>query len=121
MELVSHVERIGGATIAAHPFRKNNRGIKKPLHRASGDLRQLKPLTGTRWRKTIRWLWNWHRNRGIPVTGASDAHTLERIGCYATEFQDTIRSLSDLTLALQQKDYVPVRYTGIPRSFERLL
>lgn len=44
----------------------------------------------------------------LPATGASDAHSIEQIGTYATRFHQPIRSLDDLIDALQSGQHSPV-------------
>lgn len=120
LELVSHVKKIGGSSIAAHPFRKNNRGIKDLFTTLPG-LTAVEAYNGNTTAGNNILALEQARSCNIAVTGASDAHSLERIGFYATEFRNTIESLTDLNRALQHGDCCPVRYTGVPGTFERLL
>lgn len=45
---------------------------------------------------------------GLPGTGASDAHRLEDVGTYATEFERRITCLDDLIEELQAGRHKPV-------------
>ena len=118
--LVAHLNRIGGASIAAHPFRKNNRGIKDQITMLP-NLTAVEAFNGNTTRENNLLALELARQSGLPVTGGSDAHSLERIGFFATQFDDHIESVTDLTRALRQGNYRPVRYSGAAGSFERLL
>ncbi len=119
-ELVGRVSAMGGATIAAHPFRNNFRGIGE-LITALPDLTAVEAFNGnTSMEDNLRAL-DHARERGIPVTGSSDAHRADRVGCFATEFKDPVNSLQDLIVNLRQGEYTPVVYDGDTGTFQNLI
>lgn len=108
-ELVGRVEALGGATVAAHPHRQNGRGL--------GDLAEDLPLLtaveayngNTRPannEKTVEL----SLRAGLPMTGGSDAHSLDRVGVYATRFNNPVENLADLIRQLRSGEFRPVRY-----------
>lgn len=116
VELTGLVASAGGATVAAHPYRDNNRGVGDLLF----DLPDLTAVEGYNGNTTLpenRRAVRAARELGLPVTGASDSHSVERIGVYATRFADTIRTMEDLVEALRGGDYGPVRYSPGDRAF----
>ncbi len=114
-ELVTLVNKIGGATIAAHPFRINNRGVKELFTSLEG-LSAVEAFNGNTSDENNRRALELALAEGIPVVGGSDSHTLEKVGCFATEFPGTVASESDLCRALRNGGYAPLRYTE--RGFE---
>jgi predicted metal-dependent phosphoesterase TrpH len=48
------------------------------------------------------------RRLGLPSTGGSDAHSVSKIGCYATEFTEPIHNEVELVAALRLGNYRPV-------------
>lgn len=109
-DLTAYVETLGGATIAAHPFRANDRGVKELFPRLKG-LSAAEAFNGNTSEENNRRALVLARSEGIPVVGASDSHCLERVGCFATEFAGSIDSEAGLCKALRAGDYVPVRHT----------
>ncbi|WP_320128412.1 PHP domain-containing protein [uncultured Sphaerochaeta sp.] len=108
-ELVAHLFKSGGATIAAHPFRDNNRGIKDLICSLPG-LTAVEAWNGNTAQKDNLHALELARRCKIPVTGASDSHRIEKIGCFATEFFASICSERELINALRSGEYQPVRY-----------
>ena len=119
-KLVTLLVKSGGATIAAHPFRKNNRGIKNLISMLPG-------LTAVEaWNGNTSNINNLHayevaKRYGIPVTGASDSHQIDRIGCYATKFFASFSSQSDFIKALRSGNYKPVRYNEETKLYQDLI
>lgn len=98
--LIDHINRIGGACIAAHPFRKNNRGMGEHLYRLKG-LHAIETPNGNTEAVDNRRARKVARELNIPCTGGSDAHRLERIGVCPTRFTVAVNSESDLIMALR--------------------
>lgn len=48
----------------------------------------------------------------LPVTGGSDAHTASEVGCYATAFEDPIRSEAELLEALHSRRFEALSFRG---------
>lgn len=108
-ELVSRVEALGGASVAAHPHRQNGRGL--------GDLAEALPfLTAVEAYNGNTRLSNNGKavemslRAGLPMTGGSDAHSLDRVGVYATRFDAPVETLEDLVRQLRGGEFHPVRY-----------
>lgn len=106
-ELLEVVARYQAALVAAHPFR-----WEQPFDRVVAqfgpvfDALELvsKNVTSQTRRRTERLL----RQHGMAATGSSDAHEVETLGCYFTEFPSQIDTIADFVTALRQR-------TGRPR------
>jgi len=115
-ELVARLAERGGASIAAHPFRDNGRGVKDLIASLPG-LTAVEGWNGnTSLEDNLRAL-EMAALQGIPVIGASDCHHLERIGCYATEFPVMIKTDRDLIDALRNGDFQPLRFEESSSSY----
>ncbi|MBN2657381.1 MAG: PHP domain-containing protein [Spirochaetales bacterium] len=119
-DLVSRLGEEGGASIAAHPFRNNDRGVKELIL----DLPGLTAVEA--WNGNTDYLNNLKahvmaESGGIPVTGASDSHRLEKIGCFATEFGGKVDTDRDLIAVLRSGDFRPVRYDNDTGRFAEIL
>jgi predicted metal-dependent phosphoesterase TrpH len=99
-ELLRVVRAHGAAIVAAHPFRWD-----QPFdaivaeHGPAFDALELvtknvTPETRARTEEVLR------RHR-IGATGSSDAHEIENLGCYFTEFDRPIRTIRDFVAALR--------------------
>ncbi|MFA6508399.1 MAG: PHP domain-containing protein [Treponemataceae bacterium] len=120
-DLTAMVAESGGATIAAHPYRDNNRGVGDLLF----DLPHLTAVEAfngnTSDNDNARALRS-ARERGLRVTGSSDAHSIDRVGKFATRFFRRIESLEDLIVALRTDRYEPVAYDPYyHRSFSAIV
>lgn len=111
-EIARRVREAGGATVLAHPFRWG--GFRDQADEAIADYLRVfdaiecwttnhSPEEQKRAEGFRGWL-------GIHLTGASDAHSLDRVGLYATEFQTPIRNECDLAQALRTGQFAPVRF-----------
>jgi predicted metal-dependent phosphoesterase TrpH len=58
---------------------------------------------------------------GLPATGGSDAHTVDRLGRCATEVEGTVASTADVVAAIKSGAVAPVAPQGTGRRFGRLL
>lgn len=110
------VDDAGGVMIAAHPFRRaftpDFRHGKEPTPTSLEDAAR-RPIFGLI--DGIEVCNGGSRDRenkcamevcaylGLPQTGGSDAHSELGIGCYATYFEDTIRTEADVIAALKQQ------------------
>lgn len=118
---VDYVNARGGATIAAHPFRSNRRGLEAALLMVHG-LSAVEVRNGSTTDEANALAKTAAKLRHLPMTGASDAHVLDQVGVYATEFPDETRTLSDLVRALKQGLIRPVVWTerGYCTTVEKL-
>ena len=108
-DLVELVKRNGGTAICAHPYRQNGRGM--------GDvLKQLSGLSGVEaWNGSTPYALNLKAcqaamQKNLCLFGSSDAHDLQQLGKYATEFQGNVRDERDLIEAIREGDVAPVYY-----------
>jgi predicted metal-dependent phosphoesterase TrpH len=117
----NHVEREGGAMVVAHPYRRTYRkqadtdqaAYYEMLERASRnsifdiiDGVEVLNSRGTEEENAFssemaKWF-------DLPGTGASDAHRLEDLGTFATEFERDISGLDDLIVELKSGRFSPI-------------
>jgi len=114
---IDYVNAKGGITIAAHPYRHNNRGLGDTIADVKGlgaieayngrtdDFSNLKAL------KLAEML-------NMPITGGSDSHTDFEVGSFATEFTVPVQNEIELISAIRNGFVEPVTMTG--REMKRL-
>ena len=102
---LSMVTDEGGIAIAAHPFRKNNRGLEDYLNTVD-KLYGIECLNGSTPEGLNRMAYKIALERGIHTTGASDCHVPEKIGRYATNLPDRVRTVEDLVRVFKDKNSV---------------
>lgn len=104
-EAIERARDFGAACIAAHPTRAglgfDERISGLALDGLEVESVNLKPHE-QRLARTLA------DAIGRPMTGSSDAHRLDDVGRYATEFTDLIRSLPELVAALRAGRFQPV-------------
>lgn len=107
-ELLELVKESNGVAIAAHPFRDNNRGIGENMVRLADLLSAVEAFNGsTKYNHNMQ-AYNLAKELSIPTLGASDAHNVDRVGLFATEFDGVIRDLADFIEAIKSKAYYPI-------------
>ena len=119
-ELVTSLFESKGATIAAHPFRDNDRGVKDLICSLS-KLTAVEAWNGNTSQKNNLCALDLARHCKIPVTGASDSHRIEKIGCFATKFIASISSEEELIDALRSGEYQPVIYNAETGLYQELI
>lgn len=93
-ETIEFVHAQGGACIAAHPYRHNKRGLEDVLFEVKG-LSAIEGYNGrTKSEDNLRAV-NAAKQMNIPITGGSDAHTVEELGTCVTVFEEAINSEKD--------------------------
>jgi hypothetical protein len=110
------VDEVGGIMIAAHPFRRaftpDFRHGKEPtpLTLAEAARRPIFDLldgvevcNGGSIDRENKFAMQVCDYLGLTPTGGSDAHSELGIGCYATQFDDPIRTEADVIAALKQR------------------
>jgi len=113
-ELLTLVKKHGGAAVAAHPFRNNNRGMGENMRKVSHLLTGIESFNGSTLPHHNLQSYTLATELNIPSLGASDAHKPERLGIYATKFYNTIRDHRDFIEALKVGNYHPVmRKNGV--------
>lgn len=97
-QLLQYVTASGGAAVAAHPFRRQRPCDSRVLHHPG-----IAAIEGINGRCTmdenLRAL-SWSSPRQMPVTGGSDAHSLEELARAVTVFEHPVRSQDELVRAL---------------------
>lgn len=99
-DLLRTVRRHGAAIVAAHPFRWDQPFEELvSTHGPAFDALELVSNNVTREtrEKTARVL----RRHAMGATGSSDGHEPDAVGCYYTEFADTIASIADFVAGLR--------------------
>jgi predicted metal-dependent phosphoesterase TrpH len=111
-DLLRVVEAQRAAIVAAHPFRWEQ-DFDQILSEHGPVFHGLelvsKNVTRDTRRKTEGLL---RRFKSIGATGSSDAHELETIGCYFTEFDAPIASMADFVAALRSGRFRPRHHTS---------
>jgi predicted metal-dependent phosphoesterase TrpH len=101
-ELLSVVRRHGGAIVAAHPFRWDQPfGAIVAKHGAVFDALELvsNNVSAETRSRTEALL----RIHSMGTTGSSDAHEIDNVGCYFTEFDRPIHSIDEFVAALRDR------------------
>lgn len=107
-ELLTLVKKHNGAAIAAHPFRNNNRGIGDNMRKVSHLLSGVESFNGSTLSYHNLQSYALSTELNLPSLGASDAHIMEKLGTYATKFNNSIRDHKDFIEALKTGDFHPV-------------
>ena len=100
------VEREGGAIVVAHPYRRTYR-----KHADTGPAayyEMLEVFNGRGSKEENAFSHELANRFNLPGTGASDAHMLEDLGTFATEFQRRVSSLEDLIAELRAGRFSPI-------------
>jgi len=98
---IDFVQSRGGVCVAAHPFRNNNRGLGELIYDVDG-LCAVEGYNGrTSSLNNDRCILG-AKNSNIRITGGSDAHTVNEIGCCYTQFDTEIHCEEDFISALKQ-------------------
>lgn len=111
-KLLRLVEKEKGIAIAAHPFRNNNRGIGRHMIRLAPFLSAVEAFNGSTYYEDNMEAYTLAATLKLPVLGASDAHRVEKVGCYATYFEGEIRDHKDFIEAVKYSSYYPVMRQG---------
>lgn len=112
-ELLTLVKKNNGVAIAAHPFRNNNRGIGNNMIRLAPLLSGIEAFNGSTNYEHNMQAYHLANKLNLPIFGSSDAHTLEKVGIYATCFEDYIRDHNDFIEAIKYSKYHPVMKTDV--------
>lgn len=120
LELVDYVESINGASIAAHPYRDNDRGIKDNILELK-NLTAIEVFNGNTSDIDNTKAYDLSLKNKLNMTGSSDAHSLGKIGCFATKFAQEINTLNDLINELKKGRYQPVKYDDNTKVFIDLI
>lgn len=122
-----HVKKEGGAIVVAHPYRRTYRkqantghaAYQEMLERAEkntvfGIIDGIEVLNGRGSKEENTFSDDLANRFDLPRTGASDAHKLDDLGTFATEFKSKITGLDDLVEALKSGSCDPIVLNGRP-------
>jgi predicted metal-dependent phosphoesterase TrpH len=111
-DLIEVVRQHGAAIVAAHPFRWD-----QPFDQIVADhgpvfdaLELVSNNIYSETRAKTRALLEKHT---MGATGSSDAHELDVVGCYFSEFPGTIESISEFVAALRARQCRPGNRSGV--------
>lgn len=105
--LIDLVNQVGGVCMSAHPFRENNRGMGNHIGLVKG-LSGVEAFNGSTPHHHNLTAYRLAKSLGLPVFGASDAHILEKVGHYATQFHGRIENTKDFIEAVKKGHTTPV-------------
>ena len=114
------VDDAGGAMVVAHPYR---RFYRKPAHTSEeayeemliracrnkvfGFIDAVEIFNGRGSDEENQFASDIADRFGLSATGASDAHSLEEVGTYATRFHNSVRDLNDFIAELKAGRFSP--------------
>lgn len=98
-EFIDYVKSYKGACFSAHPFRDNKRGLEEVLFEVKG-LDGIEVLNGNTSVEDNNLAWNACRKLGFQPLGSSDAHSVDKLGCYATFIPQNAQTTEELIIAL---------------------
>ena len=104
-ELLSLVDHLGGAAVAAHPFRPG-RSVSESIVR-TGLCRIVESVNGRNSDAANRQIGLWRSQYPLIECAGSDAHSLEELGKTKTRFRTRIDSTADLVRALKNGHCAP--------------
>lgn len=116
-ELTEMVAKYNGVCIPAHPFRNNNRGLGENIRKVSKHIHGVEAFNGSTFPHANLTAYSLATELNLSIFGSSDAHVIENLGKYATEFSGTIRDYNDFLSAVKEGNVCPVvkKTTGFER------
>jgi len=115
-ELIRMVHGEGGVIVAAHPFKPSRLGAS---YYGAGDevneldLDALELFHPDHDEEAVRSVRRAAQQKGIPMTGGSDAHEIREVGLCSTEFFSKAETMVDLVQAIREGKIAPLK--GVPR------
>lgn len=106
-DTISFVKKQGGVTIAAHPFRNNNRGIGEKIYELE-NLDAVETFNGRTQYKNNIYCSNLCKKHSLKECGGSDSHTEAEVGRYVTKFERKINNENEFINAIKHHNYYPV-------------
>ncbi len=126
------VDDAGGAMVVAHPYRRfyrkqahtSDEAYQEMLTRASrnkvfGFIDAVEIFNGRGSDEENHFAGDLADRFGLSATGASDAHSLEQVGTYATRFQQPVHSLDDFIAELKAGRFSPLSLRTSPAELVR--
>ncbi|MDD7401407.1 MAG: PHP domain-containing protein [Eubacteriales bacterium] len=109
-DFINYVYAEGGVTIAAHPFRNNNRGLEHNLATIK-NLTGVEVLNGSTTDAANLLAYQYCQDRGMAAIGSSDSHVLDRVGRYATYLEEEAFTTEELVEVIKKKLTKPAIHT----------
>lgn len=110
-DFIDYVFAEGGVTIAAHPFRNNNRGLEHHLATVK-QLTGIEVFNGSTSDAANALAYQYCKDLGLVPIGSSDSHVLEQVGKYATYLEEDAFTTEELVSVLKRKLAKPAIHTG---------
>lgn len=101
-ELSKIAKQDGAVLIAAHPFRAFSNALGNELYEFGSCFQAVEGYNGNANRQENARAVKAARDLGLPVIGASDAHSVGEVGRFYTVFDGEINALGDLIEALKR-------------------
>lgn len=109
-ELLDFIEEKKGVAISAHPFRNNNRGLGNTIKDVHSKLSGVEAFNGSTLLHHNLYGFALAKEFNLSCTGGSDAHVLEKVGTFATYFNDNVRDETDFIDAIKSGKFCPARF-----------
>jgi predicted metal-dependent phosphoesterase TrpH len=110
-ELLPIVARENAAIVAAHPFRWDQ-PFQEIITAHGPVFDALETVSNNVTRENRTRIEAMLQSHPMGATGSSDAHDLRTLGCYFTEFDQTIDTIDDFVAALRSRAYRPRHLPG---------
>ncbi|WP_040213348.1 PHP domain-containing protein [Clostridium polynesiense] len=107
-ELLEIVNKAGGAAIAAHPYRNNNRGLEDHIREVHSLLSGVEAFNGSTTPHANLKAYAAAMEFNLGCFGAGDSHVTKKVGSYATEFKRDIKNESDFVKEVKEGNFCPV-------------
>ncbi len=111
-QLLELVKKHDGAAIAAHPFRNKVRCLGDQVEKYKSMLTGVESFNGGSTLDKNLEGYRLTRKLKLPSLGSSDAHSLDKLGSFATKFYSNIRDDKDFIEALKTRNYNAVKYNN---------
>ncbi|TFG00747.1 MAG: hypothetical protein EU541_01370 [Promethearchaeota archaeon] len=105
-EIIDFIHHHNGIAVAAHPFSSRHNAFHESVYDYSFDAIEINGAIGKNENKLARQA---AESLGLPLTGGSDAHSINQLNTVATEFENGINSIEDIVKAIKNKKCKPVR------------
>ena len=108
-ELVLMTEAAGGVTICSHPFRQNNRSMGDSI-RGLPLVWGIEAFNGSAPKHHNLQAFDLSMELNVAALGASDAHSIEQVGKFATWMPDWVQDESSFIQAVKNSLTMPAAY-----------
>lgn len=106
VELVRCVHELKGIIVIAHPCRYSDTIAKEILEIPLDGIEVMSTNVLTYMKDAIQIIQDYHK---IPGICGTDAHNIESLGIFATDFKVSIRTEQDMIMAIRNRDFTLYR------------